>query len=291
MVGTAARRPGLGALIGAMLAALQWRILLLWLLIMLIPATVVALPLWRVLAGMLDHSVHAPDWARHFSAMMFGDVGFVLGENLNWLGGTSILGLVMTLAITPFLDGMIVGSGRAGRTLGFAGLLQAGLMEYGRMLRLMLWSLLPYLAVLGVAVLGSHLAKDHADHAVLESQADRWANAAHGALLIAFALAQCIVESARAAFIADITLRSATRAFGRGVRQLLRRFIRTMVFYLVVSAVGLLIAAAAGVGRVHVTAVGTAGFLVALLLSQLLVVAIGWMRTARLFALASLRGR
>lgn len=288
MAGTAARRPGFGALVSAMLAALQWRLLLLWLLIMLIPATVVALPLWRVLAGMLNHSVHAPDWAQHFNAMMFGDVGFALSENVGWLGGTAMLGLAMTLALSPFLDGMIIGSGRAGRTLGFTGLLQSGLVEYGRMLRLMLWSLLPYLAVLGVAMLGSHLAKDHADHAVLESQADLWASGAHWVLLIAFVLAQCTVESARAAFIADTMLRSATRAFGRGINQLLRRFIRTAFFYLVVSAIGLLIAAAAGIGRIHVTATGAAGFSMALLLSQLLVVAIGWMHIARVFALASL---
>jgi len=288
MAGPSVRRPGIGAVFSAMLAALQWRLLLLWLLIMLIPATIVAVPFWRVLAGMLDHSVHAAAWAQHFNAMMFGDVGFALSENVGWLGGTAILGLAITLAVSPFLDGMIIGSGRAGRTLGFAGLLQSGLVEYGRMFRLMLWSLLPYLAVVGVAMLGSHLAEDHADKAVLESQADLWSGAAHWALLIAFVLSQCIVESARAAFIADITLRSATRALGRGVNQLLRRFIRTVFFYLVVSAVGLLIATAAGVGRIHVTAVGAAGFLVALLLSQLLVVAMGWMRMARLLALATL---
>jgi len=288
MAGNSGRRPGFGALIAAMLAALQWRLLLLWLLIMLIPATVVALPFWRVLAGMLDHSVHASAWAQHFNAMMFGDVGFALSDNVGWLGGTAILGLVITLAISPLLDGMIISSGRAGRSLGFAGLLQSGLVEYGRMFRLMLWSLLPYLAVGGVAMLGSHLADDHADKAVLQSQADLWASIAHGLLLAAFVLAQCIVESARAAFIADATLRSATRALGRGISQLLRRFFRTVFFYVLVSAVGFAVAIAAGIGRIHVAAVGTAGFLTALLLSQLMVVALGWMRIARLYALASL---
>ena len=39
---------------------------------------------------------------------------------------------------------MVVASGRAGRALGFGHLLQSGLIEYGRMFRLMLWSLLPY---------------------------------------------------------------------------------------------------------------------------------------------------
>jgi hypothetical protein len=288
MAGTSARRPGLSALIAAMLAALQWRLLLLWLLLMLLPATVVALPFWRVLSGLLDHSVHAAAWAKHFNAMMFGDVGFALSENVGWLGGTAILGLAIALAASPFLNGMIIGSGRAGRALGFAALLHSGLVEYGRMFRLMLWSLLPYLAVGGVAMLSSHVADDHAERAVLQSQADLWARIAHGCLLAAFVLAQCIVESARAAFIADVTLRSATRAMGRGLNQLLRRFFRTLGFYLIITTVGFALAAFAGVLRIHVTAVGGAGFFTALLFSQLVVVALGWMRIARLLALASL---
>lgn len=280
------RRVSVGSLFSSMGEALQWRLLLLWLLVMLVPATVVAVPLWRVLAGMLDHSVHASAWARDFNASMVADVGFALSDNVGWLGGTTILGLILTLALTPFLDGMIVGAGRAGRRLGFAALLQAGLVEYGRMFRLMLWSLLPYLAVIGVAALGGHMAGEHAEKAVLESQADLGTIIAHVVLLVAFVLAQSIMESARASFIVDLPLRSATRAFGRGINQLLRRFFRTVIFYLVVSALGLGIAAVAGVARVHVTAVGAGGFLAALCLSQLIVVVIGWMRTARLFALA-----
>jgi hypothetical protein len=288
MAGNAARRPGFGVLISAMLEALQWRLLLLWLLIMLLPATVVALPFWRVLAGLLDHSVHVAAWAQHVDAMMFGDVGFALSDNVGWLGGTAMLGLAIALAASPFLNGMIIGSGRAGRALGFAALLHGGLVEYGRMFRLMLWSLLPYLAVGGVAMLSSHVVDKRVERAVLQSQADLWVDIGRGCLLAAFVLAQCIVESARAAFIADITLRSATRAMGRGLDQLLRRFFRTLGFYLLISAVGFALAAAAGVARIHVAAVGGAGFFMALLLSQLIVAALGWMRIARLLALASL---
>jgi hypothetical protein len=288
MAGTGGRRAGLRSLMSAMVSAMQWRLLLLWLLIMLIPATLVVFPFWRVLAGLLDHSVHVSSWAQHFSAMMFGDVGVTLSDNAGWLGGSAILGLVVTLAMTPFLDGMIIGSGRAGRPLGFAALLQNGWVEYGRMFRLTLWSLLPYLAVIGVALLGSHLVKQHAEQAVLESQADLGSSIAHWALLVAFVFAQCVMESARAAFIADTSLRSATRAFGRGINQFLRRFFRTLFFYLIVSAIGLALAGIAGVGRMHVTAAGTGGFFIALLLSQFVVIAIGWMRVARLFALARL---
>lgn len=282
----AGSRAGVGSLLSSLGAALQWRLLLLWLLLMLLPATVVALPLWRMLGGMLDHSVHANAWAAHFSAMMFTDVGVAFGENIGWLGGTAILGLALTLVLSPLLDGMIVGSGRAGRPLGFAGLWQGGMVEYGRMFRLMLWSLLPYLAVAGVAAWGGKLASHHAEQAVLESQANLGRHLSLAVLLAVFVLAQSMVESARAAFIADPLLRSATRAFGRGIGQLLRRFFRTVVFYLVVSLLGFLLAALAGIARVHVAAVGTGGFLLGVLLSQLAVLAIGWMRTARLFALA-----
>lgn len=286
MVFHAGRRAGFRALLNAMAWAVQWRLLALWLLIMLLPATVAVMPLWRVLSGLLDHAVHAPALAAHFNAAMFSDVGFLLSDNAGWLGGAVLLGLVLTLLLSPFLDGMIIGSGRAGRVLGFGGLLQQGIIEYGRMFRVMLWSVLPYLLVIGAGMLASHLADDHADHAVLESQADLGSNIAHWSVLVVFVLMQAIVESTRAAFIADASLRSATRALGRGVRQLIRRPLATLGFYLIVTLIGLAFAGAAGIARIHVAAVGAGGFLVALFLSQLTVVLIGWMRTARLFALA-----
>jgi hypothetical protein len=287
MASNNSRSTGFGALLSAMGAAVQWRLLLLWLVIMLIPATIVALPLRHMLGDLLDNSVHADDWAQNFSTLMFGDTIMSLAEHPGWFGAVAIIGLFTTLLLSPFLNGMIVGSGRAGRALGFGALLQSGFVEYGRMFRVMLWSLLPYAVVMGVAATGTHMADKHSEWAVLESQADTYHNIAYWVLLIVFVLAQLIVESARAAFIADTGLRSATRALGRGFRQVFRLPLWTVVFYLVVTLIGLLLAALFGVARVHVTAFGTFGFLFALVLSQLIVLAIGWMRTARLFALAN----
>lgn len=287
MARTIAPRAGFGALFSAMGAALQWRLLLLWLLLLLLPASVVALPLWRTLGGLLNHSVHAGAWARQFDPLMFGDAMFSMAGHAAWLGGAALLGLLLTLLLTPFLDGMAVGSGRAGRRLGFGALLQNGWIEYGRMFRVMLWSLLPYAVVIAVAGVGMHLAERHADQAVLEAQADAWAHGVRWGLLVVFVLAQAIVESSRAAFVADTGLRSATRAFGRGFMQLLHRPLKTLLFYLVVSLIGLAVAAAFGIARIHVTAVN-GGFWLALLLSQLIVLVIAWMRVARLFALARL---
>lgn len=287
MARTTAPRAGLGALFSAMATALQWRLLLLWLLLMLLPTAVVALPLWRTLAGLLDHSVHAAAWARHFNPLMFGDAMFALGGHTAWLGGAMLLGVVLALLLSPFLDGMTVGSGRAGRRLDFGALLLSGWIEYGRMFRVMLWSLLPYALVALVAGIGAHLASEHAEQAVLQAQADAWQHGARWALLVAFVLMQAVVESTRAAFIADAGLRSATRAFGRGIRQLLRRPLKTLGFYLAVSLLGLALAAVFGLIRLHTTAVG-GGFWLALLLGQLIVLALAWMRIARLFALARL---
>jgi hypothetical protein len=282
----ASRRVDFAAAMRAPLAAMQWRLLVLWVLLLLLPTAVVSLPLWRTLSGLLDHSVHAQAWAAHFSPLMFGDTMLSMSDSTGWLNGVGLLGLVLTLLLSPFLNGMAIGSGRSGRVLGFSHLLQCGVVEYGRMFRLMLWSILPY-AVMAALIGVAFKALDGIDDkAVLESQVDRASHIAICASLLLFVLAQAIVESGRAAFIADGNLRSATRAFGRGFMQLLRRPFSTLFCYLLISLVGYAIALALGVGRLNTPALGVGGLVLAMLLAQLVVLVIGWVRVARLYALA-----
>lgn len=284
------RRVDLGTLVGAPFAAMQWRLLLLWVVILLIPAAIVSLPLWEALGGLLDHSVQAASWAQSFNAMMFGDVMMQLGQHNEWLTGAGLAGLVVTLLLLPWLHGMVVAAGRAGRALGFGHLLQSGLIEYGRMFRLMLWSVLPYAVMFGVAGFAMSLAHKHADAAVLESQAQVAQHAALWVVAVLFVLAQAIIESARASFVADVGLRSATRALGRGVMQVLRRPLSTLLSYLLITLIGLAIALALGMARIHTPPLGLGGFVLALLLSQLAVATTGWMHAARVFALARVAG-
>jgi hypothetical protein len=68
--------------------------------------------------------------------------------------------------------------------------------------------------------------------------------------------------------------------------QLLRRPFSTLLSYLLISLVGYAIALAIGLGRVHTPAVGVGGLVLAILLAQLVVLVLGWVRVARLFALA-----
>ena len=280
------RRVDLGAVLRAPFAALQWRLLLLWMLLLLLPAAVAALPLLQSLSGLLDHSTHASAWARQFDLMMFGDVAQALGQQHATLHGAVMASLLLVLLLLPWLNGMVIASGRAGRALSFGALLQGGLAEYGRMFRLMLWSLPIYALAAYLAQLGFDRADDHADLAVLESKAIAAQHLAWWFAGIAVVIAQLWVEAARANFIADSGLRAATVAMSRGLAQLLRRPFSTLLAYLLISALGFAITLALGLTRAHTLAVGTQGLLLAFVLTQLVVVTLGWMRIARVFALA-----
>jgi hypothetical protein len=286
MVNLHSRRVNFGAAARAMLVAVQWRLLLLWTLLLWLPTAVVSLPFLSKLSELLDHSVHAPDWAAHFSPVMFGDAAAALSDDTGWFHGVALLGLLLTLLLMPFLNGMLVGSGRAGRTLGFSHLLQSGIVEYGRMFRLMLWSILPYAVMGGLVAFAFDAAQKVDTHAVLESKADSASHMASWLGLVLFVLVQAIVESGRAAFIADSGLRSATRAFSRGFMQLLRRPFSTLLCVVLISLIGYAVAMLLGVARMHTPAIGFGGLLLAIVLTQLVVLVIGWVHVARVFALA-----
>jgi hypothetical protein len=280
------RRVDVAAMAIAPFAALQWRLLLLWMLATLAATAVAALPFLQALGALLDHSTHAHAWARQFDGLMFGDVAASLSREHAVLHGAGLGSLLLMLLLLPWLNGMLVASGRSGRPLGFGGLLQGGLAEYGRMFRLLLWSVLPYALAGFLIQLGFDHADDRADVAVLQSQADSAQHLAWWATGVIVVLMQAWVESARAAFIADTSLRSASVAMVRGLMQLLRRPLSTLLVYLSVTLIGFAIALGVGLLRAHTLAVGTQGLLLGFLLSQLVVVTLGWMRIARLFAIA-----
>lgn len=277
---------GLGALFGAMGAAIQWRLWLVWILAMLLPTLIIALPLRTMLGGFLDHSVHASAWARHFDALAMGDVIVGAGRNAMGLPGASSAALLVTLLLSPFLTGMVVAAARLPRSATMGELVHGGVSEYWRMFRLMLWALLPFGVAFVVGSIAMKAAGNHADMAVLQSAADRGNHIAQIVMGVLLVVAHAMVESGRAQFAADPQLRSATRAFFRGAGIVFRRPLATFGLYLGVSIVGYVLVLLLGMWRIRTDAVGAVGFLLALLLSQLIVVVLAWQRTARLFALA-----
>jgi hypothetical protein len=278
------RRVGFATCMRASRAALQWRLLLLWIVAMLIPTAIVAVPVWSKLGALLDHSVHSGEWARHFDALAMTDVyGMTRGFT-----GVSVMSLIATLLLSPSLTGMAVTAVRAPRSPSFGELLRGGARAYWPMLRLLLWALLPFGVAAIVGAIGFAFAYVFSTRAVLESQADAamWIAGVFTAMLLL--LAHAMVESGRAQFAADPTLRSAWRALWRGIDTLLRRPFATFGMYVGVSVVGYALALLLAMLRVRTTAVGFTGFLAAMALTQLITAALAWQRTARLFALTEL---
>ena len=281
-----ARRVDMGAVFRALFTAIQWRLLLVWLLLLIIPTLVVALPVWGTLSELLDHSVHADGWARQFDAMMAGDVVHLVSDHAGGLTAAAIAGTVVTLLLSPWLNGMIVGAGRSGRIPSMGEHLHNGLSMYGKMFRLLLWSALLYAGAAWLVSHGMDFADKHDEQAVLKSQGDRWQHSVYWLIGVLFVLVHAIVDSARSAYIADPSLRSATIALVRGFLQLLRRPLSTLFAYVLISAIGYALMLLLGMLRIQVSAASWLGLIGGVLLVQLLSAVIGWAQAARLFALA-----
>jgi hypothetical protein len=285
----APRAAGLHGVLHATRAALQWRLLLWWAVLLLLPTIVATLPVWALLSASLDHAVHAARLAERLDMIAYADV--LHGARDHYapaLGAGSIAALVLTLLLSPLLAGMALAAARAPQPLASGALLAAGAQCYPRMARMLAWSIVP----LGVAgLVGSsahHLASQFAETARLEGDAERAAHLATLATVVLLVLAHATIDVGRAMLAADRRRTSAIGAWWRGCAMLARRPFALLGTYLAITAAGLALAALLAFARVHVPALGTAGTAGAIVLAQLVVIVLGWMRMARLFALVAL---
>jgi hypothetical protein len=265
--------------------ALQWRLLLLWLAALALPLLLAMLPLWAALAALLDRAtlgvrlVHGTDIA-------------VLAETLGALGERGTLpaaalgsGLVF-LALLPWIAGVAMAAARAPQPLGFAALLQGGLHDYGRMARLWMLALLPLGIAAALAAGVFHLIGETVRTTTLEDDAAWLGRGAAALALLLVLLAHATVDAARAQLVLEPRQRSVWRAWWRGLRGLRLQPAR-LLLYAAPTAAGLLLAGLVGVLRLHVAPATMATTLLALLLGQAVVLVLGWMRAARLFALVA----
>jgi hypothetical protein len=266
-------------------AALQWRLLLIWLGAVLLPTLLLALPFWNALSGALDHSVRAPELARALDVAALTDVMSEMNRNAVAVQAGGLSAIVLALLLSPFLTGVITTAGRAQETARWRELFTGGVAEYPRMLRMLLWSIVP----LGVAfALGGALAEaaeDYVQGATLAADAARWTMAANIATAILVLLANLTLDAGRAQLAIDRRRTSAVKAWWWGVKLLLRRPGAMLGAYAVLTVGGLLLAALLAVARLQVQ--GSNGLLLAaaFVLAQLVALAVAWMRAARLFAL------
>ncbi len=283
------RASGLALTTRASRAALQWRLLLLWAGLLLIPAIVAVIPLWRTLSASLDQAVHAAALAQQLDLMTLADLAANASRNGAAISQAAIAGIVLTLLLSPLLSGLVVTAARAPAPLGFGALLTGAFSAYGRMLRMLLWSIVPLGLALTIGAGALKLADKHAATAILEADADL---ARHLALLftgVLFLLACATLDAGRAALAIDRRRTSAVKAWWRGLGMLRRRPLACLAIYLAITVLGLALYALLGVARLNLAGPGPLAIVAGLLATQLAVLVLAWMRSARLFALISVK--
>jgi len=283
------RASGLTLTTRASRAALQWRLLLLWAGLLLIPAIVAVIPLWRTLGASLDQAIHAAALAQQLDLMTVADLAANASRNGAAISQAAIAAIVLTLLLSPLLSGLVVTAARAPAPPGFGALLTGAFSEYGRMLRMLLWSIVPLGVALAIGAGALKLADRHAATAILEADADL---ARHLALLLAgvlFLLACATLDAGRAALAFDRRRTSAVKAWWRGLGMLRRRPLACLAIYLVITVLGLALYALLGVARLNLAGPGPLAIVAGLLATQLAALVLAWMRSARLFALIDVK--
>ncbi|MEN9865153.1 MAG: hypothetical protein RL748_743 [Pseudomonadota bacterium] len=267
--------------------ALQWRLLLIWVILLLLPTIFATAPIWMLMSSAFDHSVYAEQIAAQFDVTALGDFFMLLQQQRVVLGSAALGGAFSALLLSPLLSGMTISAINADKPLSCSALIAGGMVEYGRMLRLLLLALLPIGLALAVAKMAHKAMEEYGDSVVLESQAD-WAWYGWlGLALLLLVLTHVSVDAARAHFAIDPNCRSAWRAMWRGMKMVFSRPLATLGCYIGISLIGFLLVFALIYLRINLPHASTAGVCLALVFMQVMMVVVAWMRNARLFALAA----
>ena len=265
--------------------ALQWRLVLLWLLALLLPALAASLPVWNMLGTAFDHSAQAAELARRLDLASINDLAGMGKQYGAAMTGGGIAALVLTLLLSPLLTGAAITAARAPQVPGFAALVAGGVLEYGRLARMLVWALLPLGLAGALAGVAIDAASERGAAAIVPSDASLAMTAAQVLAALLFLVVHATLDQGRAVLALDRRRTSAVKAWFAGLRVLARRPLAVMGTYLGVTILGLVLAALLAVARINTPPLGVAGFIGALLLTQLAVAVLAWTRCARLFAL------
>src|SRR5690606_23816013 len=163
-----------------------------------------------------------------------------------------------------------------------------GLAEYWRMLRMMLWAVLPIgLAVLrGGLVLGAQ--QSGTEDASLASEVEAATRTGRLVMRVLGLPGHVTLRPGRGWLGAAPGLRSVVRAWWRGLKLLLRRPLATLLVYVVTCIAGFGLAALLGWLRLAVDGIGAGAAVLSFLVGQAIVLALAWGRIARLHGLAAI---
>lgn len=268
----------------------QWRYLLLFLLVMLVPVGLSFAPTKHFLGWLFDHSTREADLVARLDSAAFTDVLKQLGETdaAGVFTGTHAA-LVVALILAPALAGAAAALARHHAAhLRLRGLMGGAGEMYPRMLRMALVAVLPLGVAGGVGALAFHLAEKSSESASLESASDRAYRLATLVTILFVWLAGVTVEAGRAHLAAQPDRRSAFLAWWAGVKLVVKRPGQVLGLCVMTSVVGTGGALAVTALRNRIVEGGAATILLGLLLGQLAIVALAWGRSSRMVGLVEI---
>jgi len=277
--------PNLGL---ALRRALQWRLLLWWVLLTLLPALALLLPLWNTLSSQLDHTVHSAVWAQAWDFMMLGDLMTGMARQQDVFMGSGRTAILLLLIVIPLLNGLFIANSRSTAPMKMGELLREGLRYYWPMFRMMLTALIPVALALVVIRLSNKGVSHYSERAILQSNVDHVKWAAQALCLIIFAIANASVDAGRASLALEPTRRSAFKAWWRGLKLVLRHPLRSVVLYLGITALAAVALIVALGLRLELRNASFIGLVLGLLIAQIMAAIIAWMHYARLFGMVEL---
>ena len=276
------------ALPRALAAALQWRLLLLWVLFTLLCALIASLPMWSWLSAQLDHSLHATEIASGQAPTLLLDALMTPDTALNVLGANVRTAGFLLVLISPLLTAATVVAARSRSALGFGDLLRGSMGEYGPMLRLLLWSVLPLGVAVAAMAVGFGINDKLHEHAILAADLDTGNHVVFGIGALLLVLAHAGLEAGRGWLAADARLRSAIKAWWRGMQLLCKRPVAVLAAYLIPTLCSLLTAVLLLALRQHLEGGNFFNFALGLLLGCAIAAALAWGKVARLFLFRAL---
>ena len=267
----------------------HWRLMLLAWLAGLAAAALAAAPVAMLLNEALGHQpdaaavVAGQDIAPIIEGIMTLPDGGAMHAAARIAEGVSGA-LLLAVLLVPWLTGMLVASLREGRALGFGELWAGGWREYGRQFRLLLVALIPWIVVGVIAAIAGAWADRGADTRILQSVGEHRQTVVLWIVGVASLLSWTSIECARAAFAADPALRSAFRAWLRGLGLMAKRPFAVLIVVLATAVIG------GGVAMLlqKTTMPPSTSSLMAVLLAQVSVLLLWWMRITRLSALTAI---
>jgi hypothetical protein len=279
---------GLSALIAALAAGLRWRVMLWWSIALAVPALIALLPIWSSLQAQFAYSPKVAAIAAMDDLPLVIDGLRGMSEQFNGITLAGLVAAAISLLLSPWLTGMVVASIRARRSLGMGELAHGGLSEYGRMFRMLLWSIIPMGIAIGVGAAIFGVLGKRVEDAILASDVARATRIGLGVIAVLALFAHATVEAGRGWMAADIGLRSVVRAWWRGLKLVLRRPLASLIVYLGTAIVGYGLALVFVWLRTKAGGAGMGGFVLGVIVTQLLVAMLAYARIARLHGFAVL---